>query len=392
MRRTYDSRPCRFLVVLVGLLAFLPPRLAAAQVFDTKAPHAILMDSDSGTVLFEKAADELTPPASMAKLMLIEYVFHAVKEGRLSLDDEFVISEHAWKTGGASSGGSTMFAKLNSRVPLADLLRGIIVQSGNDASIAVAEGIAGTELAFADLLNERAREIGMTNSIFRNATGLPDPEQRTTMRDLAILARHIIRDYPDFYPIFAEREFTWNGIKQPNRNPLLDEGIGADGLKTGHTEESGFGLVGSAKSGTQRLIVAMNGLKSMGEREAESRKLLEWGFRSFRQITPFEDGEAVAEADVYGGTKGSVPLKAQGPLRVLVSRTASEPLRARVVYKGPLVAPVSPGVQVGSFQVLQGERVIQETPLFTAEAVEKGSLHQRALDAVGELLFGWIPS
>ena len=233
----------------------------------------------------------------------------------------------------------------------------------------------------------------MTNSTFRNATGLPDPEQRTTMRDLATLARHIIREYPDLYPMFAEREFTWNDITQRNRNPLLDEGIGADGLKTGHTEESGYGLVGSAKSGTQRLILVMNGLKSMSERKAEARKLLDWGFRSFRQITPFEDGETVAEADVYGGAKGSVPLKAEGPLRVLVSRTAaSEPLKARVVYKGPLMAPVSAGVQVGSFQVLQGERVIQETPLYTAEAVEEGSLHQRALDAVGELLFGWIPS
>ena len=183
MRRMHDSRPYRFLVLLVGLLALLPPGAATAQVFDTKAPHAILMDADSGTVLFEKAADELTPPASMAKLMLVEYVFHALKEGRLSLDDQFVVSEHAWRTGGASSGGSAMFAKLNSSVPLGDLLRGIIIQSGNDASIAVAEGIAGTELAFADLLNARAKEIGMTNSTFRNATGLPDPEHsedRTT--------------------------------------------------------------------------------------------------------------------------------------------------------------------------------------------------------------------
>ncbi len=379
---------------LQALLAFvllLPESsLVRAQVFDTSAPFAILMDASSGTVLFEKNADELMAPASMAKLGLVDYVFTAIAEGRLSLADEFVISENAWRRGGATSGGSTMFAELDSRVSLGDLLRGVIVQSGNDASIAIAEGIAGSEIAFSDLLNDHVRDIGLTRSTFRNATGLPDPDQRVTARDLAILARHIVRNFPDLYTIFAEPDFTWNNILQRNRNPLLNAGIGADGLKTGYTEESGYGLTASAISNDQRLIVAVNGLKSPRERAAEARKLLEWGFRSFRQITIFGDGETVAEASVYGGKKGRVALHADGPLHVLVARTNREPLKARAVYLGPIEAPVKAGLRVGVLKVWQGDRLIQETPLYTAEPVDEGELHQRALDALGELLLGWL--
>ncbi|MBZ8132512.1 D-alanyl-D-alanine carboxypeptidase family protein [Afifella sp. IM 167] len=380
-----------FLLRLIGTFLLLAlPFQAAAQDFDTSAPFAVLMDYDSGTVLLDKNADEPMAPASMAKLMTVEYIFHEIREGRLSMDDEFVISEHAWRYGGASSGGSTMFAKLGSRVSLGDLLRGIIIQSGNDAAMAVAEGIAGSEIAFSDLLNKRAKEIGMTNSTFRDATGLPDPDMRVTARDLAILARHIIADYPELYKIFAEPEFTWNNITQRNRNPLLREGIGADGLKTGHTSESGYGLVGSAVANTQRLIVVVNGCKNPRERAAEARKLLEWGFRSFRQITAFKEGEVVAEASVFGGTKGGVELKAKGPIRILVSRSSTEPLKARAVYEGPIEAPVPEGVRVGSLKVWEGDRLIQETPLYTAESVEVGSLHRRAFDALGELLLGWL--
>ncbi len=369
------------------LLGSAPVR---AQVFDTSAPYAILIDASSGTVLFEKNADDLMAPASMAKLALIDYVFTAIAEGRLSLTDEFVISENAWRRGGAISGGSTMFAVLDSRVSLGDLLRGVIVQSGNDASIAIAEGIAGSEIAFSDLLNKHVGEIGLTRSIFRNATGLPDPDQRVTARDLAILARHIVRNFPDLYTIFAEPSFTWNNILQRNRNPLLNAGIGADGLKTGYTEESGYGLTASAISNDQRLIVVVNGLKKSRERAAEARKLLEWGFRSFRQITLFEDGETVAKASVYGGQKGHVALRADGPLHVLVARTNREPLKARAVYQGPIEAPVEAGSRVGVLKVWQGDRLIQETPLYTAEPVGEGKLHQRALDALGELLLGWL--
>jgi D-alanyl-D-alanine carboxypeptidase (penicillin-binding protein 5/6) len=376
------------LLACVMLLPGSPP--VRAQVFDTTAPFAILMDASSGTVLFEKNADELMPPASMAKLGLVDYVFTAIAEGRLSLTDEFVISENAWRRGGAISGGSTMFAELDSRVSLGDLLRGVIVQSGNDASIAIAEGIAGSEIAFSDLLNDHVRDIGLTRSTFRNATGLPDPDQRVTARDLAILSRHIVRSFPDLYKIFAEPNFTWNNILQRNRNPLLNAGIGADGLKTGYTEESGYGLTASAISNDQRLIVSVNGLKSPRERAGEARKLLEWGFRSFRQVTLFGAGETVAEASVFGGDKGRVALRGDGPLHVLVARTNRDPLKARAIYQGPIEAPIEAGLRVGVLKVWQGDRLIQETPLFTAESVGEGKLHQRAIDALQELLLGWL--
>lgn len=363
---------------------------ASAQDFETKAKHAILIDFDSGSVLYEKAADVPAPPASMAKIMVAEYIFHLLQRGELSLDQEFAVSENAWRKGGAASGGSTMFAALDSRIALRDLLRGMIVQSGNDAAIVIAEGIAGSEPAFAERLNERARQIGLTKSTFRNATGLPDPEQAATMRDLAILARHIIREYPDHYPIFAEAEFTWNKIRQRNRNPLLQAGIGADGLKTGYIKDSGYGLVGSAVANTQRLILAVSGMESAREREEEARKLLEWGFRSFRHVTLFEAGEVVAEAKVFGGAAGTVPLKARGPVRILVPRSGGEGLKARAVYSGPLRAPVETDTAVGALKVWSGERLIQETPLFTAAAVPSGKLHQRAFDALGELLLGWL--
>ncbi len=376
------------LLACILLLAGSPP--VRAQVFDTSAPYAILMDASSGTVLFEKNADELMPPASMAKMALVDYVFTAIAEGRLSLADEFVISENAWRRGGAASGGSTMFAVLDSRVSLGDLLRGVIIQSGNDAAIAIAEGIAGSEIAFSDLLNDHVRDIGLTNSTFRNSTGLPDPDQRMTARDLAILARSIVRKFPELYKMFAEPDFTWNKITQRNRNPLLNAGIGVDGLKTGYTEESGYGLTASAISNEQRLIVAVNGLKSPRERAGEARKLLEWGFRSFRQVTVFAAGETVAEASVYGGEKGRVALRADGPLHVLVARTNRDPLRARAVYQGPIEAPVKAGMRVGVLKVWQGDRLIQETPLYTAEAIGEGELYQRALGAIKELLLGWL--
>jgi D-alanyl-D-alanine carboxypeptidase (penicillin-binding protein 5/6) len=362
-----------------------------AQTFETLAPHALLMDFDSGTVLFEKAADEPVPPASMAKLMTAEYVFHELAAGRLSLDDTFVISENAWRTGGAPAGGSAMYAELGSSVALRDLLRGMIVQSGNDAAIAIAEGVAGSEAAFADRLNERAAELGLTGSTFRNASGLNDPEQLVTARDLGRVARVIIRDYPEFYAIFSEPEFDWNDILQKNRNPLLDDGIGVDGLKTGFIKESGYGITVSALRDTQRLILVIAGLGSEADREAEAKKLLDWGFRSFQQVTAFEAGETVAEASVYGGMQGSVPLVAHGPIRILVPRTGGDSeLRARVVYDGPLLAPVEEGISAGAFRVWNGDRLIQETPLFTAEAVGRGPIHARALDALGELLFGWL--
>ena len=300
--------------------------------FQTSATYAILIDADTGTVLFEKNADKLNPPASMSKLMTVEVVMHAVAEGRIKLTDEFTVSEHAWRKGGAPSGGSAMFAAINSRVKVEDLLRGVMIASGNDACIALAEGLAGTEGAFADMMNKRAKELGLTQSHFTNPTGLHDPEHVMTMRELAKLAQHIQRTYPELYKIYAEREITWNKVKQQNRNPLLAMGIGADGMKTGFTKEAGYGLVGSAVQNGLRLIVVLNGFKDMKTRGDEGRKLLELGFRSFEGRPLFAEGETVGEAKLYGGAKGRVPLVADQAIRLLVPRNTTERLSAKVVY------------------------------------------------------------
>jgi serine-type D-Ala-D-Ala carboxypeptidase (penicillin-binding protein 5/6) len=363
---------------------------ALAQAFQTSAPTAILMDADSHAVLFEKNADELVAPASMAKTMTAEIVFNELKNGRLNMDNEFTVSENAWRKGGAGSGGSAMFARVNTPIRLEDLLRGLIVQSGNDAAIAIAEGIAGTEENFARMMNERARQIGLTKSTFRNATGYGDPDQKVTVRDLAKLALHIIETYPDYYKMFGEREFTWNKIRQQNRNPLLSMEIGADGLKTGNIDESGYGLIGSAVQNGQRLIVVVNGLKTAKDRATESRKLLDWGFRAFEARQLFAENQVVGEAQVFGGDRRSVPLVSKKPIRVLVNRGDSERVSARIVYNGPLKAPIQKGTEVARIRVDRGETQALEMPLYADEDVQVGTLSQRALDGLLEFSTGWV--
>ena len=382
-----------FIGVLFGaaalLMLFLAAGPASAQRFETRAAHALLMDAETETVLFQHEADKAMPPASMAKLMTAVVIFDAVKAGRLSLEDEFLISEDAWRRGGAPSGGSTMFAKLGSSLKLGDLLRGIIIHSANDGCIAVAEGMAGSEPIFADMMNEQARKLGLTGSHFTNATGLPDPQQYMTARDLAKLANHIIRDFPDFYKIYGETEFTWNKITQRNRNPLLDMNIGADGLKTGFTEEAGYGLVGSAVRDGQRLIVVVGGTKTEKERAEEARKLLDWGFRAFERSTLFDAGEVVAEAKVYGGSQRSVGLVGKGPIDLLLPRGSRDLIKARVVYEGPVSAPVEEGQRIGVLKVTIGDDLTKETPLYAANFVGTGTVSQRAVDGLEELLLGW---
>jgi D-alanyl-D-alanine carboxypeptidase (penicillin-binding protein 5/6) len=363
---------------------------AQAQNFQTSAPTAILMDAGSHAVLFEKNADELTAPASMAKTMTAEVVFNEIKNGRLSFDSEFTISENAWRKGGAGSGGSSMFAKVNTPIRLEDLLRGLIIQSGNDAAIAIAEGVAGTEDNFARMMNERAKQIGLTKSTFRNATGYGHPEQKTTVRDLSKLALHIIETYPDLYKIFGEREFTWNKIRQQNRNPLVFLDIGADGLKTGNIDESGYGLIGSAVQNDQRLIVVVNGLKTAKDRAAESRKLLDWGFRAFETQQLFAEGQVVGEAQVFGGSRRSLPLVSKKPVRVLVPRGEGERVTARILYTGPLKAPVQKGTEVARLQVNRGDMQALEMPLYANEDIQEGTLSQRALDGLLEFSTGWV--
>lgn len=379
-----------FTLLAVGLL--IRPGAAAENTgksdFQTAAQFAILIEATSGTVLFEKNADELMFPSSMSKLMTAEYVFNAIAQKRISLDDKMTISENAWRKGGAPSGGSTMYAAINSQVRVEDLIKGMVIQSGNDACIALAEGLAGNEPAFATLLTRRAREIGLAKSTFANASGLHDPDGQVTARELAQLAAHLIRTYPQFYHLYGEREFTWNKIRQFNRNPLLTMGIGADGLKTGYTKEAGYGLVGSAVQNDLRLIVVVNGLKSPKERATEARKLLEWGFRAFESRLLFAQGETVGEAKLYGGEKGYVPLTGGEPIRLLVPRGTSDKIVARIVYSGPVPAPVEQGAPIGRLRVWRADRVTLEVPLQAAESVAKGTVTQRAFDAATELVIG----
>ncbi len=367
--------------------AALAPKKEAPRNKDEPAiaaPHALLIDAENGGVLFERDPDKLIFPASLAKLMTAEYVFHALKEGKIKLTDEYTVSENAWRKGGAPSHGSTMFAAIHSKISVDDLLHGMIIQSGNDACIVLAEGIAGNEGEFAFKLTERARELGLAKSVFTNSNGLPDPGEHVTTRELAMLARHIILDYPEFYKIFGQPEFTWNKIRQQNRNPLLGLVSGADGLKTGFTKEAGYGLVGSAVQNGLRLIVVVNGAKDAKERADEAKKLLEWGFRTFEQRNLFAEGQFIGSAKIFGGASGSVPLQAAGPVKLMVPKSGGEKLIARIAYRGPVPAPVALGQPIGLLKVWRDDRLVLQVPLKAAASVTKGNISQRALDAVTE--------
>lgn len=384
----------RFAAPLAGLMGFglllLSLTPAAAQLFETKAAQAFMIDAETGTVLFSKDADRPIQPASLAKLMTMEVVFNAIKSGRVTLDDTFVVSENAWRTGGAPSGTSTMFAKLKSTIRLEDLIQGVTVQAANDGCIIIAEGFAGSEANFATEMTERARQIGLEKSTFVNSTGLPADGQQTTVRELALLALHIWRSYPDLYRYYGPKDFTWNKITQRNRNPLLAMDIGADGLAIGRSEASGFGVVGSVSHGGRRVIAAMSGLASDRERAEEARKLLDWGLRSFQKTEIFAKDEVVGEAQVFGGAKSGVALKAKAPVVIFLPIANRDKLTAKIVYDGPIAAPVEEGQPVGALRVWIGDTLSQETPLFAAESVGVGSLPQRALDAAKELAVGWL--
>ena len=376
----------RYLVRAVLLAVLLPGpaggvAAALAQTIQTSAPHAILINSATQSVLFEKDADTLVVPASTAKIMTAEIVFHEITLGHLKLDDQFPVSETAWRYGGAPSRGSSMFAALNSSIRVEDLIRGLVIVSGNDAAIALAEGIAGSEGAFATLMTKRARELGLEHSTFTNAWGRGDPEQKVSPREMTALANHVILTYPDLYKYFGEKDFTWNKIKQANRNPLLTMDLGADGLKTGNIDESGYGLVGSAVQNGQRLILALYGCRTAKERVEEARKIFLWGFRSFDSKMIFQAGETIGGAKVYGGSASEVPLIAGGEVRILVPRTSAGKFTGRIVYTGPLIAPVEAGREVARLRIFRGTEQILDLPLKTAAAVEVGVLPRRAMDA-----------
>jgi D-alanyl-D-alanine carboxypeptidase (penicillin-binding protein 5/6) len=381
--------PARLALLVAGIWLALAVT-ARAQPYESQAPHAFLYDVGTRSVLYQKAADQPFPPASLVKLMTAEVLFHEMSLGRLSMESELVVSENAWRKGGAPSGGSAMFAAVGSRVPVRDLISGLIVLSGNDAALVIAEGIAGSEAAFVGLMRQRAEKIGLKRSRFSNATGFSDPEQRVTAREMALLADHVIRSHPEPYALFQQKEFTWNRVRQQNRNPLVTQDIGADGVKTGNIAEAGFSLIGSAVRDGRRLIVVVLGLPTARDRAIEARRLLDWGFRTFERRTLLTAGTVVAEASVHGGAEASVPLKITRDIELLTPRGALEQVRSVVTYRGPLVAPVAEGTEVGRISVWRGDILVIEEPVLTAAAVAQGTLLRRAGAAATALAAQWF--
>ncbi|MBO1039285.1 D-alanyl-D-alanine carboxypeptidase [Brucella pituitosa] len=358
--------------------------------FATKAPQVLLLDDKSGTILLSKNPGMKVPPASLAKLMTAEVVFEALEKGQTTLETSYPVSEYAWRTGGAPSGTSTMFARIKSTPTVADLLQGMIVQAANDGAIILAEGLSGSEAAFAQKMNERAKELGLTGSNFVNSTGLPAAGQTVTLSDLIKLARHLHSAHPEHYTYYAQPAFTWNNIMQRNRNPLLRLDIGADGLGTGYTEASGYALVGSAEQNGRRLFLAMSGLTSIREREEEAKNLIQWGMTSFDTVSIYAANEKVSTAQVFGGSASSVPLKVKDGVELLLPKEGRDKLKARVSYQGPLNAPIEADTQVGILQFELNGNVVQQMPLYTAQAVPVGTLSERAMGAVLELSTGWL--
>lgn len=358
------------------------------QLIETKAAQAYLVEASTGTVLLAKNERQSFAPASLAKLMTLEVVFDALRKGEIRPETIYPVSEYAWRTGGAPSRTSTMFAAVKSQVPVADLIRGIAVQTANDGCLIIAEGMAGSEAKFVERMNARAAELGLADTRFGNATGLPHPDNRSTLYDLVKLARHLVATYPDLYQTFGLPEFEWNKILQRNRNPLLS--FGADGLGTGFAEGSGFAIVASMERDGRRLFLGLSGIATDKERTEEARRLLSWGFDSFEMRTLFKPGEIIGEASVYGGAQSKVPLVAAQPVEVYVPVNNPERLQARIVYRWPLNPPLAADAEIATLNVLSGDRPLVSVPLKSAEAVEVGTLRQRAWDALIELLFFWI--
>lgn len=360
--------------------------------FTTKAKNAILMDSGADLVLYEKDADVPIPPASMSKLMTLAVVFRELKAGRITLDDSFTVSEHAWRTGGAPSGTAAMFAPLGSPITVNDLIQGVTVQSANDGAIILAEGIGGTESGFVKMMNDYAKQIGLTGSTFVNPTGLPAEGHLMTARDLATLSKHLIETYPEYYHYFAQKEFRYRDkFTFRNRNPLVWADIGVDGLKTGFTSDAGYGLASSAKRGDQRLILVVTGLEDKNDRESESRRVLEWGFKSFRPFRLFEEGQQVSDALVWGGEKHYVPLVGDGAIDLLLPASATGAVTGEVIYEGPIKAPIKKGDQIATLRVKSADlAAVNEIPLYAGEDINSSGFAMRGIDSLLVLAFGWL--
>ena len=380
----------RFCVAIgAALLSFMTvgSAISKAAEIDSSAEFAFVTDFGSGKVLMEKQPDALMKPASMAKIMTVYIAFERIADGSLSLDDTFLISEKAWR-----KGGSKTFVEVGKKASVRDLLYGVVVQSGNDAAIAIAEGISGTEEGFAEEMNYVARKLGMENTVFRNSTGWPHLEQHTTARDLNILATALIREfpadkYPELYPMFAEKDFTYNGIKQGNRNPLVYGTQGADGLKTGHTAESGYGLVGAVHRDGQRVVMVLNGMKSMKQRSSESRRLIDLMFREFKLYRFYDKGQPVDRANVWLGTKNKIDLVLEEPLHLVMARSDRRKMKVSVNWNDPVPAPITAGQAIGSL-VLELPSGKTTYPLLAAENVDGLGMFDRVGEALKYLIFG----
>lgn len=368
-----------FATLFFGLSVLASPVMAMESI----AKQAILIDMDTKTVLFEKNSQERMPTSSMSKVLTAYMIFEALKEKRIGMDTTYTVSEKAWRIQ-----GSKMWVPINEAVRVEDLLQGVIVQSGNDACIVLAEGLAGSEEAFAELMNKKAAQFGMKNSHFMNASGWPDPNHYSTAYDLALLAFRLIKDFPEYYHFYSQKEFTYNGIKQGNRNPLLYRNIGADGLKTGHTDAAGYGLIGTAIQNGRRLILVINGLESMQERADESARLLSWGFTNFQYMNLFKAGEKVETAKVWMGVKQNIDVVAHEDLKTLYKIDERDKLKLTAVINEPIAAPVAKGQEVGVLKIQSGDFPERSVKLYAAEDVAKLGWFQRIIERAKLMVSG----
>ena len=359
-----------------------------AYAIDTKAKNMILMDYDTGAYLYQKDIEEPIPPASMSKLMTIYMVFDKLRDGSLSLDDTFKVSENAWRKGGAASGGSTMFLSIGDEVKIDELLKGIIIQSGNDACIVAAENISGDEDSFVDKMNQKAEELGLTHSHFANVTGLPHPDHKMSVEDLAKLARRIIEEFPQFYHLFSQKEFVYNKIRQGNRNPLLYSMPYADGLKTGHTDEAGYCLTASAKKGDRRIIGVMTGLKSNKERSEEAEKMMSWAFREYANYTLKQKGDKIANLPVWYGTDKTVPMVVSKDVLETIKKSNRLQVKMTAVYDKPVKAPIQMGQKLGVLRIEIPDAPVQEVPLVAGQTINKVGLWGKIKANIKYLLSG----
>jgi serine-type D-Ala-D-Ala carboxypeptidase (penicillin-binding protein 5/6) len=366
-----------------AVTAAVPPPGNPAYGIETQAKHAFILEAETGAVLLDKGADERIPPASMSKIMTAYIVFGMLKEGRAKLTDELPVSERAWRLQ-----GSKMFVPLGGSISIDDLLKGVIIQSGNDACLVLAEGLAGSEEAFVELMNQKAKEIGLKDSHFANVTGLPDPDHWMTARDLATLAIRTIKDFPEYYHYYSEMDYDFNNIKQGNRNPLLYKNVGADGLKTGHTEESGYSLTASVVRNDRHIIIVLSGLPTMKARAQESERLIDWAFREFNDYRLFAAGDKVEDGDVWLGAEAKVPLTVAKDFVVTLPRRSRKDMKVTIDYDRPIPAPVKQGDTVGKVVMTAPDVPAAEAPLIAAASVDRMNALGRIATLAGYLVWG----